>query len=186
MPNIGYLFRGYNILKGNPLSTGSIYDPGFQQFIFKPTYKTDAHTADRRYKVPDNVDVVLTESCNYGFSSETLMTMSDYKQSLMAKASVQGSAAVDLLEGSFSMSIEYDRVRQTVESSSMTIVKSEASCKVYDALVQSGTPPELSDNFIAYVKRLLKTRDYGRFLGAFGTHFVTEVQMGARYGIFEV
>ena len=29
MPNIGYLFRGYDLMYGNPLPTDGFFDPGF-------------------------------------------------------------------------------------------------------------------------------------------------------------
>ena len=36
IPNIGYLFRGYHLYKGNPLATQVTSDPGFQNLIFEP------------------------------------------------------------------------------------------------------------------------------------------------------
>ena len=113
MPNVGYLFRGYNILKGNPIAPGKSFDPGFRQMIFSPTYKKERSTADRRYKIPDNVDVTRKQACKSEFSSEAVMTMSDYQKSLMAKVSVGGSARIKLVKASFSASTEYSRVRKT-------------------------------------------------------------------------
>ena len=182
MPNIEYVLRGYNILKGNPLSTGSSYDPGFQEYIFKRTYENQRK--DRK-RVPDHVNVAVTESCNYDFSSDTLSTMSDYQSSLKMKATVEGEGSFGVVDAAFSLSAEYNEVRRDIETGSKTVIKAEASCKSYDAFIQSGTPPQLSDNFVEYAKRLAETKDYRNFLNSFGTHFVTEVQMGVRYDIMD-
>ena len=182
MPNIGYLFRGYDILKGNPLSPKKrSFDPGFRQMIFNPTYNKERYTADRRYKIPDNADVTSKHACKSEFSSDSVMTMSDYQKSLMAKASVEGSGRIKIVEASFSASTEYNRVRKTVESNTKSIIKSEAYCTVYEGMLNTGTPPELSENFIAYVTGLLATKDYGNFIDTFGTHFIEAMDMGARY-----
>ena len=179
MPNIEYVLRGYDVLKGNPLSTGSSYDPGFKEYIFKRTYENQRK--DRK-DVPDHVNVAVTESCTYDYSSDTIATMSDYRSSLMAKASIEAEGSFGIVDAAFSLSAEYNKMRKDIETRSKTIIKAEASCKSYDAFIQSGTPPQLSDNFIEYAKRLVETKDYQNFLNSFGTHFVTEVQMGVRYG----
>ena len=181
MPNIGYLFRGYDILKGNPIDPEQSFDPGFKQMIFKPTYKEQRSTADKRFKIPDNVDAMNKVACKYEFSSEALMTMSAYQETLMAKAHLEGSGTYKIVDASFSVSTEYNRVRKKVESNSKTIMKSEAFCTVYGASLNTGTPPDLSQNFIAYVKDLQERENYLEFLDAFGTHFIESIDMGARY-----
>ena len=176
MPNIEYLFRGYNILTGNPLSIGYTYDPGFRELIFE-------HTSDKGSKIPRNVDVVRTESCIYNGNSKALMTMTDYKKELTSKVAVEGGGSFALFQAAFSLSTEYRQMRQEIEKKGNTIIRSEAKCQVYDALIQSGSPPKLSSNFVRYVKTLLETEDYQGFINAFGTHFVTQVEMGVRYGV---
>ena len=149
--------------------------------IFNPTYKKERQTADRRYKIPDYVDITRKQACRSEFSSDTVMTMSDYQKSLLAKASVEGSGSYKIVEASFSASTEYSRVQKTVESNTKSIIKSEAYCTVYEGMLHTGKPPELSENFIGYVTDLLASKDYGNFLDTFGTHFIEAVDMGARY-----
>ena len=181
MTNIGYLFRGYNILQGNPVDPDKAFDPGFRAKIFKATYNGNRKTDDERYRIPDNVDITGKLSCSTSFSSETVMTMSEYQNSLLAKASVSGSAKIKVVDASFTASIEYNRMRKTIESNTKTVIKSEATCTVYEAIIQTGTPPELSENFIQVVQRASRTKNYGDLLDTFGTHFVESVDMGARY-----
>lgn len=49
MPNVEYTLRGYNLLVGNPLSSGHEADPGFDNVIFEATY-SGATTADLRWR----------------------------------------------------------------------------------------------------------------------------------------
>ena len=54
MPNIGYIFKGYDIYKGNPLPTGEeIIDHGFVYPIFEANYDEGKLTPDGRYCVPE-------------------------------------------------------------------------------------------------------------------------------------
>ena len=71
MNNIGYLLKGYSIIEGNPLDPKR-FDPGFKTKIFKTTYNGDRSTSDRRYKIPDNVDITSKTACSLSFSSETV------------------------------------------------------------------------------------------------------------------
>ena len=180
MNNIGYLFRGYNLLKGNPLTPERTFDPGFQQMIFDATYNDNKKTADDRYEIPDNVQVTKKIACKAEFSSETVMTLAEYQKSLMAKASVEGSAKIKVVDAAFSASIEYNRVRKTIESNTRSIIKSEASCTVYEGMMNAGAPPKFTKNFLAFVDRLQQTKDYGRFIDTFGTHYISSLDMGAR------
>ena len=180
MANIGYLFKGYNILEGNPVDPSSSFDPGFKAKIFEATYTQDRRTDDQRYKIPDSVDIDEKQACSASFSTETVMTMSDYQRSLMAKASVSGSGQIKVVKASFSASIEYNRMRKTLETNTKSVIKSEATCIVYEGRIQSGTPPKLTNNFLNTLKEAAATKEYGDLLNQFGTHYVESVEMGAR------
>ena len=55
--NLGYIGRGYDLYKGNPLSDDGVVDQGFRLPIMDLPY-THKFTADGQYRVPDNVDVI--------------------------------------------------------------------------------------------------------------------------------
>ena len=180
MSNIGYLFKGYNIIEGNPMDPKR-FDPGFKAKIFEATYEKDRRTDDQQYKIPDNVDLDEKESCSSSFSAETVMTKSDYQRSLLAKASASGSGQIKVVKASFSASTEYSTTSKILQSNDRSIIKTEATCIVYEARVQTGTPPKFTPNFLETVKLLGRGQnDYGKFLDTFGTHFVESVDMGAR------
>ncbi len=79
--NIGYLATGYNIYKGDPLS--SKIDPGFVgQRIFKFSYSKNETTDDLRYKIPDNTDINRYVSCDNSFVSHTITGEKSLTESL--------------------------------------------------------------------------------------------------------
>ena len=52
MRNIGYLFRGYDIYFGNPITTHNVVDSGYQASIFEAVYEGGTTTDDSRYCIP--------------------------------------------------------------------------------------------------------------------------------------
>lgn len=180
MNNIGYLMKGYNLIQGNPMDPDQL-DPGFASKIFETTYEQNKKTSDQRWNIPDNIEIVAKPTCSSSYSSETLSTQSDYQKSLQAKVAVSGSASYGLVEASFSASTEYTKTSSVLKSNTKTIIKTEATCAVYEGKNQNGIPPKFTDNFVESVKQTLKSKDYSMFLDDFGTHFISKVTMGARY-----
>lgn len=56
-PNLGYIGRGYDLFKGNPLSDDGVVDQGFRLPVMELPY-TYKFTADGNHRIPDNVDVI--------------------------------------------------------------------------------------------------------------------------------
>ena len=88
MPNIEYSLRGYNILKGNPLSTGLDADPGFDNCIFVDKYSGSV-TGDLRYQVPDGFSVFKESICNIDFVSKNYANEKNYQDQLKVIGSLQ-------------------------------------------------------------------------------------------------
>ena len=82
MPNVDYAMRGYNILRGNPLSIGLEADPGFSNPIFKTTYAAGRVTGDLRYQVPDGLSVYDKPICNIQFTSQNFANEKTYQDDL--------------------------------------------------------------------------------------------------------
>ena len=181
LPNIGYLFQGYNIIKGNPLSPQG-YDPGFSRLhIFDAEYTENRKTPDRRYKIPDHTDGTKQVSCNMKASAETMHTQKQYKDTLNVKASASVSGGTAIWQASFSASTEYNRVSEQLKTNEKSVIKSEASCTVYGAAIHTNPPPKFTDNFLNNLKALGGDNpDYESFLDSFGTHFIAKMVMGSR------
>ena len=178
-PNIGFLFMGYNIIKGNPMNPEGT-DPGFAAPIFKAEFKAGRRTADKFYQIPDNADFIAKTACSELVSVSTIMTESDYQLDLHTRAAASASLDLDVVKASFTASTEYTRMSKTLKSNTKTVIKNEASCVVYEGRIQTGTPPPVTDNFLAFVKRMAKEKNYAEFLNTFGTHFIDIINMGAR------
>ncbi len=180
LPNIGYLFQAYNLIKGNPLDPRG-FDPGFSSLkIFKATYDDEGKTSDGRYKIPDKIDAIASITCSVSATSETMSTELQYKDSLNVKAEASVSGGTAIWQASFSASTEYNRVSDTLKSNSKSVIKSEATCSTYEAAVHSNPAPKFTENFFNNVADLAKNRDYYTFLDRFGTHYVEKIRMGSR------
>ena len=155
-------------------------DHGFAGKIFKAEYKNGRRTDDQRYTIPDNADIIAKTACSDAVTVETIMTESEYQHDLSTKAAVTVSGKVEVAEASFTASTEYTRMSKQLKSNTKSIIKNEASCIVYGASVQTGTPPPVTENFRASVKKMAKKKSYANFLDTFGTHFVEYIDMGAR------
>ncbi len=90
------------------------------------------------------------------------------------------SGTFSIVEAAFTASTEYNKKSSLLKKNTKTIIRSEATCTIYEGRVQTGTPPKFTDNFLQSVKLLGEKPEYGRFLDTFGTHFVEAVDMGAR------
>ena len=182
-PTIKYLGSGYNLFKGSPEHT-ELTDPGFtNENIFRFTYNQDRTTSDDRYTIPDHTTINDAESCSFFFSSSIAIDTRSYlnflKQHVDANFKVWGA--------SFSGSTDFQRVSKKLTSDHTTVfVSSYAQCEVYRASVDNA---DLSEVFVDAVSSLpnvldTSTRDvYNNFIIQFGTHAITGIKMGGRYGI---
>ena len=157
------------------------FDPGFASAIFESEFNKDRRTADRSYKIPDNADVIAKTACSDSVTVETIMTESEYQQDLSMKASASVSGQVKVVEASFTASTEYTRMSKQLKSNTKSVIKNEASCVVYEARLQTGTSPPITENFREFIKKMASDENYPEFFDTFGTHFVEVVDMGARY-----
>ncbi|CAB9518071.1 MAC Perforin domain containing protein [Seminavis robusta] len=188
--NIGYVFKGYDLVMGNPLETTGLVkvDQGFRQSIFKQTNYVE--TPDKQFMTPQGVNVVECEGCNLAFSSTEVRSTSEYKSTLEAKAKVSGSSSFGAIKGEFSASAGYKEAKERFGSNHETSTTSEVSCCVYQAELESFKLPPYSSNFVTAVNKLVAVFNNNlnlvpwirKFVDEFGTHFVKKVTMGSIYG----
>jgi len=179
MPNIGYAMRGYNILRGNPLSTGLDADPGFSNPIFKATYSGGV-TSDLRYQVPDGVSVYDKSICNINFESKHYANEKVYQRDLKNVVDVdfKGWGA------SFLASSQYKDISHKMVNQSHLFVKSESTCGVYEVVLDPYKPPQMDEGFVAAAKSLEDIGNgeaYLNFVQVYGTHLLYKTNMGAKY-----
>ena len=187
MPNIGYLYSGYDIYKGNPLADRA--DPGFRNLIFKTSYSKKKTTSDLRFQLPDHVQARRTISCNGKFSSESIFTQTEYLRNLRVYVGISVQASFKKFAGSFSASTDYHKMEKTITSKNRAVVKSTATCNVYRAFINSFSKPKFTPNFINGLRKLSDGKKHSKykFFKEFGTHYLREASMGSRYTMsFEI
>ena len=179
--DIDYALLGYNILKGYPLEDGM--DPGFAGPIFAADYSGLGMSADCRYNIPDGLYVYPEISCQTSFSSQEIKSQKELETSL--SASVSGSAGG--WGAMFSASASYEQESSKVSTGETLLIMSQATCRYYKTRLDTETPPALHDNFIDKVNSIVSAATADQeaavhdFLDAYGTHFLTDIDFGARY-----
>lgn len=175
-PNTEFLGNGYNVIKGNPLSQTT--DPGFQfQFIYKQTY-TQNTTMGLGCLVPDDVSIVPTPSCSYTSEFVSATSAYDYQQSLQKQVTFSESAGFDLFGESFTASHTFQSWFSEENNSSSAYLTSVASCTAYFAELPTFVwNPQFTTNFIGAVEQLSNETAF-EFVEAFGTHYVSSMNMG--------
>ena len=180
--NIDYLSFGYDIFRGNPYDKEGV-DPGFRfARIFDLTYDEKMKSSDGYWDVPDSVTMARTDACKLNFESNQLETMASYQQSLEREVSVSGG----FFGASFKVSTDYKSMEKSMTTTKDKHMISTAVCNVYKARMDAYDPPKLHPKFIKALTTLstdYDEKEYFKFLDYFGTHAVTEISMGARYGM---
>lgn len=183
LPNIGYLGSGYDIFKGNPHSTGQS-DPGFKGKVLELSYDDGATTVDQQYVIPDKTDARGAVLCNSGFEASKIYGAQSFYHSLSVEAETDFGA----FGASFSASTSYKSVTSDTSSHNRMYSEVKATCSVYKVRTQSYDPPKATDDFTRGVQSLPESFDDGSaqefydFIDNFGTHVMTAVEMGGRYG----
>ena len=181
-PNIGYIGSTYDIFHGNPLSTKGL-DPGFSlRNLYKFTYLDGSTTADFRYSLPDHVQAKPSQTCSFEFSSETIDDTASYFNSLKLNVGTD----FKFFGASFSANADYKEVHESSSSAHSTYVSSHCTCESYITNVEYHTAT-LNPAFVKAVHELPSQpdefNDYIDFLRYWGTHAITSLTMGGRYGI---
>jgi len=187
--NIDKVTLGYDILQGNPDSTdssGSNMDPGFRQPVFRIVYEDhDNTTGDGNYYIPKGVFIDPISNCHLSFATTIIYGAESYSNSLrtIVKTDFGGWGA------SFKASTDYSYVEKHTSQQESVFTKSAALCEVFELTLRDYTPPPFSDDFLIGVSRLRGSYDpqqpknpYSKFISVFGTHFVTSVRLGGKFG----
>ncbi|KAL4486810.1 hypothetical protein ABPG72_006642 [Tetrahymena utriculariae] len=187
IPNVQYLGSGYNIYYANPHSTKGL-DPGFTNTpILQLTYNNNIWTnvnANRSYYVPDNVSLTVEKSCIISFSSQEVTSLSQYRDSLSASVQFQAK----YFAGKFSASSDYQEVQDGLNSANTQYIESQARCSVFQLDVYDGPSqdaqlsPQLQQALLNLAFNQTSQNDYFDFIDIWGTHVMTSVNLGSRFG----
>ncbi len=191
-PNIGHMSSGYDVFHGNPHATSGI-DPGLRGGrIFNFTYNHLQTTLDRRHLIPDGMHILSTPSCAFDFETTMVGGETSYRNSLEVSAKVSGGG----WGSHFAASSDYKRVKKGSTVEKKVYTSSVARCTAYTAFTRDFTTLTLDrffredirnlpvlDYTINYISFNETNAGYQRILRLYGTHVITHVVMGGRYGI---
>ena len=172
----------YDIFRGNPQNTDGL-DSGFLGLgIFRFTYNQGLPTADGRYSIPDYTTVNDAQSCSFSFSSRIDKDTASYMDSLKihVDTSFKGWAA------SFSASADYQQVHQSTQNCQTLYISSHAQCEAYVASIDDAQFSDAFVDAVQYLPEVLDSStqpDYLAFIQRYGTHIVTALKMGGRFGV---
>ena len=183
MPNIDYIFHGYNFLYGNPIVDPTEgRDPGVSLMpIFKATFDRGLTTSDQRYLIPDGMSFLKAVSCRIDFSSAEDRSEKSYIESL---ANTVG-AGTNFLGFGFKASTTVQHKTEELRKVSYSYVNTEAVCSVYTGAIFMDLPPTPSDEFVASLKKCEREpteENFRSLVDNYGTHFLTDVVMGSKFG----
>ena len=181
MRNIDYLSFGYDLFRGNPLSTTGGVDPGFKiHKIFQFTYDEHQQSSDGRWDVPDHVTVVREDSCSLEFQSTAISGSQKYSEFLETFISAEAGGWGAKFKGS----VDFKILKEHTEKFKELYTTSKGECKVYTGTTDDYLTPSLSNDFAAAVETLPETyssTEYLRFIFNYGTHYIDQIHMGARF-----
>ena len=185
-PNVGYSFRGYNILLGNPFHADTDGDPGFRLPIFKASH-FGRRNADMSYRLPDGIHGYKKIICKVDTESKEIVNAKAYQKDLLRNlGGGVGGILQAFLPISFSANAAYQRTTHKLSNEKHLFVKTENECNVFEIQLDKNKPPKFADGFLIAAKRLEDVEDshaYADFLKDYGTHYIETTHMGARFAI---
>jgi N-acetylneuraminic acid mutarotase len=193
-PNIEFLGRGYDVVKGNPEPWAS--GPGASGLSFDPGWGSanvidmEDYSAGGEYsgcKVPNAVidSVLKTESCVYHSTFTELGDAASYQNSLRVDAGISAHGGWGPFSGSFSASGDYSSLNSGTSSHQSIYLGNSAICQMYTASFNPFSTLNLTSGFRKAVAALPTNSSYGddvliKFVGYYGTHYTDSVKMGAK------
>eukprot|EP00057_Strongylocentrotus_purpuratus_P029092 XP_011683566.1 PREDICTED: uncharacterized protein LOC584567 isoform X2 [Strongylocentrotus purpuratus] len=185
---------GYNILEGNPeggeLGSGGV-DPGLlvSRRIFELSYDESKVSSDGMYRVPDEVYFVSRDSAFTSSSRTTFHGTESYASKLSAQVDVAGSYSGTFASAEFAASARYETISNRMASQGSVFFATQTIQNLGNAryLTELAQPNSyaLNNGFVSDACSLPNSyneADYMQFLESWGTHVVTEVDLGTRVG----
>jgi hypothetical protein len=124
--------------------------------------------------------IIAGNDCSIQSSATELSSMQDYVSMLSQSCTVSSGVAYGPFSASFSASNEYQNIQQTLSQSESAAYTMSGVCTVYEATVQNQSP--LSQQFMEDAMSLDPSdlTTYYSFFQTYGTHYITELTMGAK------
>ena len=188
VPGIQYISRGYNIMFGNPHTTGNV-DKGISLPIWDLSNVSNGQTYNG-YSVPNGVTKpVPASTCTQDFTFNAVSGANSFSKSLSSSTSFD----VKIFKAAFSASADYQTVYTQTSKNKMVVTSSYTQCAVYSASLKlPNTPPTFDENFYLEIEQMPNEYNnknesnlqffYDFFTKYFGTHYISQITMGGIFG----
>jgi len=179
LKNIDFVFKGYDIMLGNPLPVDAASDPGFKQPIFDMAY-TKTQDPGSEYMEPVGITISDCSGSCHGASSVVTISTSSAYQTTLSKITTHTRHS---WFNAFSSSQSYKNLHSETETGESVFTIENGICCTFELDMESNGA-KLTDHFLAWINHLPEEYDqdtYEQFTQAFGTHYLTHLQMGAIY-----
>eukprot|EP01084_Bolivina_argentea_P085270 154110_1 len=193
LPNVNYVGYGYNVIKGNPHTTGDS-DSGWLGGIFNTNNYTENNKWNE-YSIPNGISVISADSCDGTSTYSSITGTNSYKSALEVSVSIHADGVVDedLDRAAFSASADFQKIYHSTSSDKSVYTSSYYTCSVYTASLNLPFDiPTVSKNFNNEVEAMpiyydpsnrTVTDFFYKFLNDwFGTHYVSKITMGGIFG----
>jgi N-acetylneuraminic acid mutarotase len=197
MNNMDFAGRGYDVVTANPRCSDVAgtcpggMDPGWYKKspVLSFTYTPDASgtmrtTADGRFLMPDGFNLNREVACNLCSEASETFDSQSYQESLSVDVDIDTSFSAWAAEVAFSASVDYNSVKKNSGSSKSVYYSTVSACSIYEIDAQAYTLLPLSQQFkngVASLTAAYDTKKYLEFANHFGTHYTSNVLMGAKY-----
>ena len=196
IPNIDFLFMGYDISKGNPTSSRGL-DPGFKTAsrIFEVSHSYRL-SADGLLYTPLGVYGIRSLACSGDFSTATSQNAEEYIRNMNAKFGVSVEGGVSVLSGAFSADGEMQRKFKELSSEKKAILSRQAMCSIYRVDVDQISPPRLAPQMVNLINNLIEASRVEDWINVrmfrnkiqelFGTHYISSMTLGSKFGMEKI
>lgn len=180
-PGLQFLGYGYDALRGNPLATSGLGDIGFRTNVFELQHKQGLRTPDNKWSVPDKTTAQALSSCSLDQKTRIINSAYEYEKTVSDSVDITGEYKG--VQGGFNS--QSKNVNQRTQHRQSIFAHVTSLCSVYKLTMHTFDHPPLDPNFKKGVEFLPLKYDesaYMEFLKVFGTHVVTDMTLGGRWG----
>jgi len=190
-PGFSFLGAGYDLLVGNPLSTTGLGDPGYRINIFDWSFSEGLKTSDNKYKVADKTRTRTFDDCSTTMHEKMYNSAYSYKHLINVGFNIGLNLGFNTSAGAsanvnFEFGVDVKKVRNHTNDRSRIYAHADAVCTRYQLMMNQFFLPNTTMNFERGVAMMPETFDmdtYATFLRAFGTHYVSGLKVGGRWGL---
>eukprot|EP01084_Bolivina_argentea_P218088 370160_1 len=189
LPGQEFILAGYDYIKGNPMEWETI-DPGYKDDVFTGVVNSSSQSipfGHSDYSLYSGLSGKCGLTCGAIYKYTSITGIQEYYDMLEEHVSISKKG----LFSSFSMSETYKKINQGIQINKNVAANTFQQCVLCSLSVNGfGAGPPLSLEMTNAIKEMPTTTNnewfYTNFMPHFGTHYVSNIQLGAIYGMLAI